>query len=60
MTLVKTGDAEIVDVYDLEEIDKDERKDALASALDKAKERISTKAAETDKEKAAGPGETEI
>lgn len=50
MTLVKTGDAEIVDVYDLETIDKDERKDAIASALEKAKERISAQTVETDED----------
>jgi hypothetical protein len=43
--LVKTGDAEIVDVYDLEEVEKDERKSVLTTALDKAKERVSAKTA---------------
>ncbi len=46
--LVKTGDAEIVDVYDLEEIEEDKRKSVLTAALDKAKERISDKSASKD------------
>lgn len=40
--LVKTGDAEIINVIDQAEINDDnKRKDALANALVKAKERIS-------------------
>jgi hypothetical protein len=40
--LVKTGDAEIIGVIDQAEINDDnKRKDALANALVKAKERIS-------------------
>lgn len=43
--LVKTGDAEILDVVNPEETQSDDkRKDALATALDKAKKRIETKA----------------
>jgi len=42
--LVKTGEAEIIDVVSTEEIqDDDKRKDALAKALEKAKIRISAK-----------------
>jgi hypothetical protein len=40
--LVKNGDAEIIGIIDQEEINDDnKRKDALANALIKAKERIS-------------------
>ena len=40
--LVKTGDAEIIHIIDQSEINDDnKRKDALANALTKAKERIS-------------------
>ena len=42
--LVKTGDAEILDVVNHEETqDDNKRKDALAAALNKAKKRIETK-----------------
>jgi len=42
--LVKTGDAEIISVVDPYEIeDENERKSALATALEKAQERISAK-----------------
>ena len=42
--LVKTGDAEIISVVDPYEIeDETERKSALATALDKAQDRISAK-----------------
>jgi len=48
--LVKTGDAEIISVVDPYEIeDEDQRKSALATALDKAKERISAKETQADK-----------
>lgn len=43
--LVKTGDAEIIDVVNPEETQSDDkRKDALAEALEKAKKRIQPKA----------------
>ena len=49
--VIFNGDAEkIVAVYDLERIERDKRKDALATALDKAKEHISTKRSEQDEE----------
>lgn len=42
--LIKTGDAEIIGIVNPSEVDDDElRKSALSTALDKAKERISTK-----------------
>jgi hypothetical protein len=41
--LVKTGDAQILDVVNHEETqDDNKRKDALVAALDKAKKRIET------------------
>jgi hypothetical protein len=47
--LVKTGDAEILDVIKPEDVeDESKRKDALATALEQAKKQISTK--KVDKE----------
>ena len=46
--LVKTGDAQIMEVLDPQEIeDDDKRKDALAGALEKAKLRISARDSES-------------
>ena len=43
--LIKTGDAEIIDIVEPSEIEDDElRKSALATALDKAQKRISARA----------------
>ncbi|MCK9567736.1 hypothetical protein M0R72_02150 [Candidatus Pacearchaeota archaeon] len=48
--LVKTGDAEIIGVVDPYEIeDDDQRKLALATALDKAKDKISARETQVDK-----------
>lgn len=48
--LVKTGDAEIIGVVDQEAVKDDtKRKDALADALAKAKERISGAQASEEK-----------
>jgi hypothetical protein len=48
--LVKTGDAEIIGVVDPYEIeDEEQRKSALATALDKAKEKISANGTQADK-----------
>ena len=45
---VKRGDAQILDVVDTKKSDDDEkRNEILATALDKAKKKISTKATET-------------
>jgi hypothetical protein len=48
--LVKTGDAEIIGVVDPYEIEDDEkRKSALATALDKAKDKIYVQEIQADK-----------
>jgi hypothetical protein len=48
--LVKTGDAEIISVVDPCVIeDDDQRKSALATALDNAKNKISAQKTQTDK-----------
>lgn len=40
--LIKTGDAEIIDIVDPKDVeDDDKRKDALAAALEKAKTSLS-------------------
>jgi hypothetical protein len=48
--LIKTGDSEMISVIDPYEIeDEDQRKSSLATALEKAKDRISVKETQTDK-----------
>jgi hypothetical protein len=48
--LIKTGDAEILGVVDPYKIeDEDQRKSALNTALDKAKELVSAKETQADK-----------
>lgn len=42
--LIKTGDVDIIDIIDSDEVDDDDRrKRVLSTALDKAKNAISTK-----------------
>lgn len=49
--LVKTGDAEILDVVKPEEVEDDnKRKDVLATALDRAKKQIAAKKADDSTE----------
>jgi hypothetical protein len=48
--LIKTGDSEMISVIDPYEIeDEDQRKSVLATALEKAKDKVSAKKIQTDK-----------
>lgn len=49
--LIKTGDAEIINIVDPKKVqDDDERKEALAGALEKAKSHISDKSSGNKKD----------